>query len=307
MIRHNGRVDIDQVVVAIATYKRPDDLRQLLSSLEAQQGVDQFEVIVIDNDPNGSARTIVDASSLRIVYAVEPKPGIAAARNAALDRLPASATHLIFVDDDEVAPARWISSLFRAASAYGSEIVCGPVRTVFPPDAPRWIERGGYIQRKPEAEGLTSRLPATNNTLLSLACYERAGSPRFDESFSATGGSDSDFFSRLIAASGAKVAWAPDAEVSEEVPGTRLSFRWVMRRYIRINNVSGRLLLRRISPWRLGVKAVLHILYGTLRTGIALITAKGLRLCDTGHITRGLGWLGALSGRHVQEYRRSSS
>lgn len=293
-----------RIAVAIASYKRPDDLAALLASIEAVDATHDLHVIVVDNDARGTAEVVARSSRLDIDYVVEEKPGIAAARNAGLDRLPADATHVVFVDDDEVVPAGWVASLLEVADRYGAEIVCGPVRTIFPPETPRWIERGGYIQRSPEIEGLISRTPATNNTLLSLDAYRRAGSPRFDESFSATGGSDTDFFTRLIASSGAKVAWAPSAEVTELAPPDRLRFRWIMRRYIRINNVSGRLLLRSTPPWKLLVRAVGHIAVGTAKTAVALATGKGLRLRDTAQITRGLGWIGAVSGRHVQEYQR---
>lgn len=295
------------IVVAVATYKRPTLLAALLTSLSSDQGPHRFEILVVDNDAAESAREVAASFDLPLRYTVQPTPGIAAARNAALDALPEGATHLLFVDDDEVVPERWIHTLVDAAERYDAEIACGPVRSVFPPDAPAWIEKGGYIQRSPEAEGLTSRTPATNNTLVALSCWERAGSPRFDEKFSATGGSDTDFFTRLLAGSGARVVWVPSAEVWEDVPSDRLTFKWVMRRYIRINNVSGRILLRSTPPARLAARAIGHIAVGTVRTAGAVVTGKGLRLRDTSHITRGLGWLGAVSGRHVQEYRRPAS
>lgn len=293
------------IVLAVATYKRPSDLAALLGSIEQIPDADRIRLVVVDNDAAGSGREVALASPLAIDYVIEPQPGIAAARNAALDRLPSDATHLVFVDDDEVVPREWIQALCAAEEAYGAEIVCGPVRTIFPADAPAWIERGGYMQRNPEREGLTDRTPATNNTLVALTAFHRAGSPRFDESFSVTGGSDTDFFTRVIHASGAKVAWAPSAEVTETAPADRLRFRWIMRRYIRINNVSGRLLLRTRPAWKVSAAAIGHIGVGLIRTGGALVTGRGLRLQDTAHITRGLGWLGAVSGRHVQEYRRA--
>ncbi len=92
--------------------------------------------------------------------------------------------------------------------------------------------------------------------------------------------------------------------MTEKAPADRLRFRWIMRRYNRINNVSGRLLLRSRPAWKLSAAAIGHIGIGLVRTGAALVTGRGLRLQDTSHITRGLGWLGAVSGRNVQEYRR---
>lgn len=291
------------IVVTLATYKRPDLLKELLDSLEAVQHEEPFSLIVIDNDAAGSGRSVAEATSLPLVYAVEATPGIVAARNAALERVTDDTTHIVFVDDDETVAPGWLPELLRVAEQYGADIVCGPVESVFLPGSPAWIQKGGYIQRNEEAEGITTRSPATNNTLVPMRLIREAGDLRFDESFSQTGGSDTHFFSRLTAR-GAVVAWAPGAPVSEVVPLDRLTFKWVMRRYVRINNVSGRLLLATTSRPKLALKAVGSIAYGIPKTAFALIRGKGLRLVDTRYITRGLGWWGAATDRLVQEYAR---
>ncbi|ROQ63872.1 succinoglycan biosynthesis protein ExoM [Rathayibacter sp. PhB152] len=292
-----------EIVITVATYKRPDLLSELLRSLEKEHRRTAFTVIVIDNDASGSGEAVVASSDLPITYAIEPVPGIVAARNAALDRLPATATHVVFVDDDETVSEGWLDELLRAEERYGADVVCGPVLSVFPDDSPRWIRDGGYIQRSNESEGVTNRVPATNNTLVTTALLHRAGDPRFDEAFSHTGGSDTAFFTPLIAG-GARVAWAPSALVSERVPSNRLTFKWVMRRYIRVNNVSGRMMLATTSRPVLLSKALASIAYGVAKTTFAVVRGKGLRLVDTRYVTRGLGWLGAVSDRLVQEYSR---
>jgi succinoglycan biosynthesis protein ExoM len=295
------------IVVTVATYKRPQLLHELLGSLEAVHERTPFRMIVIDNDPAGSGGPIVRGAAFPIIYAVEPKPGIVAARNAAFELLPDDATHVVFVDDDEtVVSSDWLATLVEVGERYSADIVSGPVQSIFLEGTPSWIVKGGYIQRPDEAEGLTTRTPATNNTIVALDAIRRSGILRFDESFSQTGGSDTNFFSGLIA-SGASVAWAPAAMVSEVVPLDRLTFRWVMRRYIRVNNVSGRLMLRRMSRTRLLAKAVASIAYGIPKTAFALVRGKGLRLVDTRYITRGFGWIGAASNHLVQEYAREAS
>lgn len=294
------------IAVTVATYKRPALLATLLASLEMAREEMPFHLIVIDNDAAGSAADAVAASALPITYEVEAYPGIVAARNAALTHLPAGTTHIVFVDDDETVCPGWLRALVDALMRYDVDIACGPVESVFPEGSPNWIVNGGYIQRSDEPEGITSRLPATNNTIVAVQAIDRAGGARFDESFSQTGGSDSHFFSRLINA-GARVAWAPDARVLEVVPLDRLTFKWVMRRYIRINNVSGRLLLQTTSRPRLAAKAVASIAYGIPKTAFALVRGKGLRLVDTRYITRGIGWWGAAFGSFVQEYARPSA
>ena len=66
----------------------------------------EIVVIVIDNDPGGSAREIVagymDAAPFVVRYLHEPRRGIAFARNAALDAAQESgAKWIAFIDDDD--------------------------------------------------------------------------------------------------------------------------------------------------------------------------------------------------------------
>ena len=79
-----------RVVIAVLTYRRPADLEELLPELLDQAGMvlAPVEIIVIDNDPDAGARTLVtDTSWLEvgepatrptpIRYVHEPAPGIA--------------------------------------------------------------------------------------------------------------------------------------------------------------------------------------------------------------------------------------
>src|SRR5258708_10279142 len=58
--------------VCIATLNRPMGLDRLLSSLEAQNNAPEFEVVVIDNNPHGTARPVVAnfADRLALTYVV---------------------------------------------------------------------------------------------------------------------------------------------------------------------------------------------------------------------------------------------
>jgi len=295
-----------RVVVTIATYKRPDLLEELLDSLEVARREHPFTAIIIDNDAGGSAHEVALRFGHFASYSVEPVAGIVAARNAALNLLDDETSHIAFVDDDETVPPHWMRDLMAAVDEFEADIVCGPVQSVFPRDAPAWVQRGGYIQRSAEARGVTSRSPATNNTLMSRRLLDRAGRPRFDESFSQTGGSDTEFFSRLKALDPV-IVWIPEAAVSERVPLDRLTFKWIMRRYIRINNVSGRIILETTSRRSLAMRATTSILIGVPKTALALVRGQGLRLVDTSYITRGIGWWGAVRNRVVQEYARPDS
>ena len=82
------RIGALRLVVAVPTFRRPERLAQLIP-----QVLEQFDevasrasgrMLVVDNDPRGSGRSAVpDLDS--VSYVIEQTPGIAAARNRALD------------------------------------------------------------------------------------------------------------------------------------------------------------------------------------------------------------------------------
>lgn len=84
--------------VIVITYRRPDELRGVLENLHAQERPAD-EIIVIDNDPEGSGRAAVEeyAATVRYHHTGE-NLGVAAGRNLAI-RL-AQGEVLVFIDDD---------------------------------------------------------------------------------------------------------------------------------------------------------------------------------------------------------------
>jgi succinoglycan biosynthesis protein ExoM len=292
-----------KVRIAVATYKRNDLLKDLLDSLAAAHAITPFRVLIVDNDPEGGARKICQRKDLQIDYAVEDKPGIAAARNRALDMLEPEDAAIVFVDDDERVDTNWLRHLLALMNDTSADVVAGPVISVFPKDAPEWIVRGGFHQRVRFATGTELESAATNNTIVRTAFLRSMENPRFDESFSATGGSDTDFFYRLRQR-GARMLWCDEAIVSEDVPANRLSFRWIWRRGVRIGNVTGRLRLRESGRIQLLVGAALRIAYGSCLIAISLCRGKGLRAAHFDYVVRGVGWFGASANVLVQEYRR---
>src|SRR6476646_730498 len=79
------------ISICICTYKRPAQLKQLLQSLDQQatKGLFKFSIVVVDNDADHSARSIVESSAERlsvpIAYRVEAQQNIALARNASVE------------------------------------------------------------------------------------------------------------------------------------------------------------------------------------------------------------------------------
>ncbi|WP_193313000.1 glycosyltransferase family 2 protein [Georgenia subflava] len=296
--------DIRSVIVAVITYRRPESLARLLDSLLRLETQLVVEVVVIDNDPSRSARTVATTHAIQPVYHVEPKPGIAAARNASIEAAVGRGDAIIFVDDDEEVPPGWVDKLVEAALKYDAAMVAGPVISRFPEATPKWVTRGGFFQRRVRSTGSSDGLPATNNTLVRTDLLLRHAHIRFNESYSFTGGSDSDFFSRLIATSQCRWIWCSDAEVFEHVQVDRVSARWLVRRGIRSGNVLGRLALRSTPKTIVVIKSLGYLLAGLLSLPISLTIAPGWRARTLIAFTRGIGMLGACRGKFVNEYAR---
>ena len=91
------------IVVALLTYQRNDTLERLLAEFSKIKHPSDATTIllVVDNDEDGSARTVVEShrnqiSELR--YVVEPTPGIPVARNrAVVEALSLQADVLCFI------------------------------------------------------------------------------------------------------------------------------------------------------------------------------------------------------------------
>lgn len=218
----------DSVVVAVLTYRRADRLAVLLPQLLEQAASVGADVLVIDNDPTGSARDVAAAHPVR--YVLEPRPGIAAARNRALAEV-AAAGALVFIDDDELPAAEWLPRLVAAWREWSCAAVSGPVRAEFAAPPPRWVEASGAFDQRRRTPGTLVDGAPTNNLLLDLGRVRDLGLA-FDERFGLTGGEDT-MFSHTLRARGGEIRWCDAAEVIERVAPERATRRWVLRRSFR--------------------------------------------------------------------------
>jgi succinoglycan biosynthesis protein ExoM len=302
----------DRVTIAVLTYRRPHDLAELLPALvgQAAEVADEVDILVVDNDPAGDARGLVLQAGIDgpVRYVHETAPGIAAARNRALDE--ATGGTLVFIDDDERPTPLWLARLLEARARYRAEAVVGPVVSRYDSPPSRWVTAGGFFDRRRMPTGTPVSVAATNNLLLDLG-WVRRNDLRFDGRFGLTGGSD-DLFTRQLHGRGGLMVWCDEAVVTDVVPPSRLTRGWVLRRAYRIGNASSRVLLDDTSPGRrLALRLVLvsrgaaRIAAGSLRYLAGLLTgrirhrARGMRTA-----ARGAGMLSGCLGSVYSEYSR---
>lgn len=227
----------DAVTVAICTHRRPQGLLRTLRALWAQQGLTGrvLCVVVVDNDAAASARPVVEAVSppppWTLRYAVEPTPGVAAARNRCLAE---ATTELVaFIDDDEVPASGWLSALLRCRAATAADAVFGCVVPQFEVPPPAWSGDGALFckPRRPTGSAVGWEAAYTANVLLSRRLIDLGGGA-FDERFAASGGEDALLFCRAER-NGARLVWCDEAVVHECLPAERLRLAWLLRRAFR--------------------------------------------------------------------------
>ncbi|WP_210509041.1 glycosyltransferase family 2 protein [Naasia sp. SYSU D00057] len=303
-----------RVVVAALTYRRPDDLAELLPALVAQRATvpDSVDILIVDNDPDAGAREQVAAFGRGVRYVHAPEPGIASARNVALDEA-GDADLLVFIDDDERPVARWLSRLVDAWRRHGATAVVGPVISSFEVEPGAWIRAGGFFSRRRLPTGSPVAVAATNNLLLDLDSIRRMGL-RFDLRFGLTGGSDT-MFSRELVVGGGSIVWCDEAIVTDVVPASRSTRDWVLRRQFRSGNswMHTSLALEPTPAGRARTRVLLSAA-GAARVvaGAALLAAGSVtrslrwRARGTKAVARGSGLLAGAFGSVYAEYRRAA-
>jgi hypothetical protein len=302
------------VLVGVLTYRRPGELAEMLPVVLAQvdalpAGV-RGEVLVVDNDPAGSARAVAtSAGHPALRYVVEPTPGIAAGRNRVLTESAGRDT-VVFVDDDEVPGEGWLAHLLDTQQRTGADVVAGTVVSDLGPDPGAWLRAGAFARRRLPT-GTLLDVAATNNLLVQADVLRRTG-VRFDPAFGLTGGEDT-MFTRQLRAAGARMVWCAEAVVTDRVPPGRRSARWVLQRAYSAGNtvtrvdlaLAGSARARRTARVRGTGAGVLRVAGGAVRWLAGLLTRSLDRRVQGARTTaRGLGMAAGALGSSYQEYRR---
>ncbi|MEH0019270.1 MAG: glycosyltransferase [Desulfobacter sp.] len=257
------------VAIGICTFRRPQLLEKTLLSLKGMRipGGCRICVIVADNDADRSAEPLVNrvgpALGVPVHYHAEPRPGIPFARNrvlAAAKDLDTDA--LIFIDDDEYVDENWLVHLWSCYRKSDADALMGFVRTLYPENTPGWIVRGTFYQRdkvgnkkastlfqalasvvvapkwngkSPRATGERMNFGRTCNCLINFKKLIVEQDLSFDEDFGLQGGSDAEFFMRVIKKGGV-IRWVEEAVVYEPLALDRMSLAYFIRRNFKTRN-----------------------------------------------------------------------
>ena len=302
-----------RVTICAATYKRPAGLARLLDGLTAlsfSAAPPELRVVIVDNDPEGSARRTcdewADKLSCPLTYVVEARRGISFARNAALAHA-ADTDWIGFIDDDETPEPRWLDELLKVQREYNADVVTGPVVPHFLDAPPNWMVKGRFFDGIRRATGSVLGHAFTGNVLFRSQIRDDPAL-RFDHRWALIGGGDRHFFAR-VAEAGFRIVWADEAVVRESVPKSRANVRWILRRGFRIGAGSSNIRLD-LEP---GFRTRLELLgVGTYRIAKGLFflpltwrLGKHMVVTYLRHICYGAGMLAGWFGLRYKEYRKT--
>lgn len=226
------------ISVCVCTFRRAQLLAALLDSLAAQTfPLEEFEVIVVDNDPAASGRESVAMAQqrwprLRLIYDTETQPGISFARNRTVAL--ASGRNLAFIDDDETASSQWLHDLMHTLETTGADAVLGPVLPFFPVGSHAWAEKSGFFDRPRYNTGdfLHEDEGRTSNAMVVARRARKRGAEVFSARFARSGGEDHDFF-KWLTRCGGQMVWCDTAVVNEVVPLSRQTLSFMLERSFR--------------------------------------------------------------------------
>jgi glycosyltransferase involved in cell wall biosynthesis len=289
-----------EISIVIPTRGRPASLARAMRSVFAQTGVEPraLELVIVDNDADRGAEPTVEQlrceAPFEVVYACEPSPGVASARNRAL--VASRGPLIAFLDDDEEASPGWLASLLAVRERFGADVVFGAVRG-FAPDQVRqhrpYLER--FFSREGPAEAQLIDHPyGCGDSLISRAALPPREAP-FSLAQNLIGGEDDMLFQEMKAA-GARFAWSPEAWVYEHPGPSRLTLGYALRRAFAYGQGPTYACIHRSPPDRLGaarwmaVGVVQAALFGLIAAGKWLARAPD-RAFALDRAARGLGKL----------------
>lgn len=216
--------------VVITTYRRPRAVMAAAQSVLNQQSHPPFELIIVDNDPDGSAlkslRALAESSSIPVTVIHHRRIGLAGARNAGV--AAAKGDFIAFLDDDQSLSPRWLHHLSRVQSETGADIVYGAIHAQLRRRSDRHLQfYEAFFTRDPDfQEGPIDRVYDCRCSLV------RAEALATDAPFTLDAHDERDavdpVFARMTE-QGAAIAWAASAWVWQTPQLDQLSMRYALR------------------------------------------------------------------------------
>jgi succinoglycan biosynthesis protein ExoM len=262
--------------VCIATYQRPELLKNLLVSLGRQSLPynTEMEIIVVDNDDRKSAeptfKEFQKEFSVPCHYFIQPEKNISLTRNMAVKN--ASGDYILFIDDDEVASPQWIYHLLKTLKEYEADGVFGPVMPEFNETTPEWMKESSLFYNPVIGTGIEAKHRWTSNCMVSASLLKCMVEP-FDVRYGITGGEDAHLFDRLEC-QGARFVYCKEAWVSEFLPPNRTHMSYLLIRAMKGGNTHTRRVIEFAGKKHMVIRVFMVIkalIYGTISLALMIL------------------------------------
>jgi glycosyltransferase involved in cell wall biosynthesis len=257
-----------QYSVAVCTRNRWARLQATLACLARQDWGGPWELLVVDNGSSDATAAglagLLGDFPVPTRALVEPRPGVAAARNRAL--VAATSPWLLFLDDDTSCGPGWLTAYAEALEqAQGVVAAGGRIVAALPSLSEPWL-RELYTVRLGGPAGwfdlgevaidlpspLSGHLPFGANMAIAVAAARQAGG--FDEALGWGGrndlpGEETELIERLLAAGG-RALYLPQAEVVHHLDCEAVSLQHFLNYHFRVGLYRAQRQLRsgRLSP-----------------------------------------------------------
>ncbi|MBB6192262.1 glycosyltransferase involved in cell wall biosynthesis [Sphingobium wenxiniae] len=303
-----------KVIICIATCNRPQGLMRTLESIAALDTRHEVEVVVGDNDTERQEGLVALDRIAKAGYRwpIMGMPvrqrGIPHVRNALTEAALAreGVTHVAMLDDDEAASSRWIDALVEAAEKWRADVVGGAVLREMDREVDGWAARHPLLQPKSRgASGPVDLIDSTANVLIAARALRAMGPRPFDERMALTGGSDKQLFTAMKRA-GHRFAWSEEAVVTELIPASRVTAKWLLMRGYRVGMTDMIVLRTQRGPLRAVASEAPRIVGGFIVGGLGAVATldRGKRVERLGKLYRAAGKIAGLTGIHYEEYRK---
>jgi glycosyltransferase involved in cell wall biosynthesis len=225
-------------MVAICTFRRNDPLRLLLRSLQTVAETTAVRarvgVVVVDDNEDQSARTVVDefrdSFELRCLYRHSGRKNISLARNLAVNTASMDSDWVAMIDDDCEPEPTWLCAFLDVLEATDADCVTGAMRLRVPLGSPAWLSDQPFFDDLlfDFEDQKSLQIAATNNSIIRSSFLRDNPRIRFDPALGLLGGEDMVFY-RTASGAGLRIRFASAAAIWGNEPAERATFAHQLR------------------------------------------------------------------------------
>ena len=275
-----------KILIAICTYLRPNMLSRALKHIKALKPVNDadVEVLIVDNDKEQSAKTIIEKTAedfpYILHYKTEEERGLSPARNKVLkSALELNADYIACFDDDDSPDENWLFSLWQFEKKMLQKkekpvIVTGPAFSKFDKNYPKYITMN-FRTKTTKKTGQLRHTAATGNVLIPIEVVKRG--VFFDEQYKFMGGEDGEFFQKAQTYD-FEIYWCNEAIIYENITEEKANIKRILNRYFYngFSNVFFELKKMDSPLYRLKIssKAIINITICTFILPLSLILGR---------------------------------